>query len=89
MVMRLRPPLTRKLQEAELLGLFQDLEIPLIEVLLWMERRGVLLDVDELRAQGKELEILLEKPVRNSLLSPAGLLTQTPPRRCGRSSTNA
>jgi DNA polymerase-1 len=71
MVMRLRAPLTRKLQEAELLGLFQDLEIPLIEVLLWMERRGVLLDVDELRAQGKELEILLEK-TREELFALAG-----------------
>lgn len=71
MVMRLRPPLTKKLQEAELIRLFEDLEIPLIEVLLWMERRGVLLDVDELRAQGKELEILLEK-TREELFALAG-----------------
>ena len=71
MVMRLRSPLTRKLKEAELLRLFEDLEIPLIEVLLWMERRGVLLDVDELRAQGKELEILLEK-TRAELFALAG-----------------
>lgn len=71
MVMRLRGPLTRKLAEAELLKLFEDMEIPLIEVLLWMERRGVLLDVDELRAQGKELEILLEK-IREELFSLAG-----------------
>lgn len=71
MVMRLRGPLTRKLAEAELLKLFEDMEIPLIEVLLWMERRGVLLDVDELRAQGKELEILLEK-IREELFALAG-----------------
>lgn len=71
MVMRLRSPLTKKLEEAELLRLFEDLEIPLIEVLLWMERRGVLLDVDELRAQGKELEILLEK-TREELFALAG-----------------
>ncbi len=71
MVMRLRAPLTRKLQETELLRLFEDLEIPLIEVLLWMERRGVLLDVDELHAQGKELEILLEK-TREELFALAG-----------------
>ncbi len=71
MVMRLRAPLTKKLAEAQLLSLFSDLEIPLIEVLLWMERRGVLLDVEELRAQGKELEILLEK-IREELFSLAG-----------------
>ncbi len=71
MVMRLRSPLTQKLVEAELIRLFEDLEIPLIEVLLWMERRGILLDVEELRAQGKELEILLEK-TRAELFSLAG-----------------
>lgn len=71
MVMRLRAPLTKKLAEAELLPLFSDLEIPLIEVLLWMERRGVLLDVEELRTQGKELEILLEK-TREELFALAG-----------------
>lgn len=71
MVVRLRSPLTRKLKEAELLRLFAELEMPLIEVLLWMERRGVLLDVDELRAQGKELEILLEK-TREELFALAG-----------------
>lgn len=58
---RLRAPLTRKLGEAKLLRLFEEVEVPLIEVLLWMERRGVCLDVNELLAQGKELEILLEK----------------------------
>ncbi|MCS7216623.1 MAG: DNA polymerase I [Candidatus Bipolaricaulota bacterium] len=70
-VVRLRAPLTQKLREAELLRLFEDLEIPLIEVLLWMERRGVLLDADELRAQGKELEILLER-TREELFALAG-----------------
>lgn len=58
-VMRLRHPLTARLQEAELLKLFSEVEVPLVEVLLWMERRGVLLDVDVLREQGKELEITL------------------------------
>lgn len=70
-VLRLRPVLTTKLREAKLWSLFEELEIPLIEVLLWMERRGVLLDVDELRAQGKELEILLGQ-TRDELFALAG-----------------
>lgn len=71
MVVRLRPSLTKKLVASELLRLFEDLEIPLIEVLLAMERRGVLLDVEELRAQGKELEILLER-TKEELFALAG-----------------
>ncbi len=70
-VVRLRAPLTQRLREAELLHLFTDLEIPLIEALLWMERRGVLLDVQELMVQGKELEILLEG-TREELFALAG-----------------
>ncbi len=58
-VCRLRPILTQRLREAELLDLYKDVEIPLIEVLRWMERRGVLLDVDVLREQGKEIEVQL------------------------------
>ncbi len=89
MVMRLRSPLTKKLEEAELFRLFADLEIPLIEVLLWMERRGVLLDVEELRAQGKELEILLEKTRAELFALAGGPSTPIPPHRCGKSSTSA
>jgi len=58
-VCRLRPILTQRLKENELLELYEEVETPLIEVLRCMERRGVLLDVDVLREQGKELEIQL------------------------------
>jgi DNA polymerase-1 len=70
-VCRLRAPLTEKLRQQELLPLFQEVEIPLIRVLAWMERRGVLLDVEALRQQGKELEIMLEK-LRQELFALAG-----------------
>ncbi|HEC63278.1 MAG TPA: DNA polymerase I, partial [Candidatus Acetothermia bacterium] len=70
-VCRLRAPLTAKLREQNLLPLFQEVEVPLIRVLAWMERRGVLLDVEALRQQGKELELMLEK-LRQELFALAG-----------------
>lgn len=70
-VLRLREPLTRRLRENELIPLFSEVEIPLIEVLLWMERRGVLLDVDVLREQGALLGIMLER-AREDLFALAG-----------------
>ncbi|MBC7320731.1 DNA polymerase I, partial [bacterium] len=70
-VCRLRRPLTDKLREAGLLSLFQEVEVPLIEVLAWMERRGVLLDPEVLTEQGKELEVMLER-LRGELFSLAG-----------------
>ncbi|MCR4391455.1 MAG: DNA polymerase I [Candidatus Acetothermia bacterium] len=70
-VCRLRPRLTQRLREAELFPLFAEVEVPLIDVLRWMERRGVLLDVDVLREQGKELEVLLDQ-LRGELYALAG-----------------
>lgn len=70
-VTRLRRPLTEKLKQNELLPLFQEVEIPLIEVLAWMERRGVLLDPEVLREQGKELEVMLER-LKEELFALAG-----------------
>ncbi len=70
-VCRLRPLLTAQLREAELEGLFSEVEIPLIEVLRAMERRGVLLDVDALAEQGKELSVLLDR-LREELFALAG-----------------
>ena len=71
-VTRLVGPLRRKLEENDLMELFQEVELPLIEVLAWMERRGVLLDVDVLREQGKELEVMLER-LREELYELAGV----------------
>ncbi|MFH1609348.1 MAG: DNA polymerase I [Candidatus Bipolaricaulota bacterium] len=70
-VCRLRPGLTARLRAAGLQELFDEVEIPLIEVLRAMERRGVLLDVDVLQEQGKELEVLLAN-LRDALFFLAG-----------------
>ncbi len=70
-ITRLAPPLRKRLEENGLTRLYEEVELPLIEVLAWMERRGVLLDVEVLREQGKELELLLEK-LRQELYRLAG-----------------
>jgi DNA polymerase-1 len=49
------------LQERQLEKLFSQIELPLIEVLVEMERNGVLIDKDVLREQAKELEISLKQ----------------------------
>ena len=41
--------------------IYNNIEIPLIPVLAHIERNGVLIDPDKLRAQGKELEIRLKE----------------------------
>ncbi|MFO8034038.1 MAG: DNA polymerase I [Candidatus Bipolaricaulota bacterium] len=70
-VCRLRKPLMEKLRQAEMERLLEDVEVPLIEVLAWIERRGIPLDVDELRRQGVELESMIER-VREELFALAG-----------------
>ncbi len=70
-VCRLHEPLMRKLREGELDKLLVEVELPLVDVLARMERTGILLDVDELRRQGTELEIMLEH-LREELFSLAG-----------------
>ena len=53
--------LREQLVRADLLGLYEDMELPLIEVLADMEMNGVLLDVDLLRDLSKELQIKMAR----------------------------
>ncbi|MEE9240537.1 MAG: DNA polymerase I [bacterium] len=53
---RMRP----ELEEQGLVDLFNDLELPLLRVLLEMEQAGIRLDGDFLGGMGKELEVRLE-----------------------------
>ena len=48
LALRLRPILARKLAEAELDDLFDQLELPLVEVLVELEYNGIKVDVDRL-----------------------------------------
>jgi DNA polymerase-1 len=63
---RLMPILTSKLREQELSGLFEQLELPLIDVLAEMEHNGIRVDpgrLAELSRQYGERLIMLEKEV--------------------------
>jgi len=60
---RLRQVLEPKLKEAKLYELFQTVEMPLVSVLVEMERHGVGLDVDYLRGMSKKLDAELGRLV--------------------------
>ncbi len=55
MTLMLHQELMPKLKECEHLSLFNDVEMPLVRVLLRMERQGVRLDLDVLAEQSKAL----------------------------------
>ena len=52
----LGPVMSQRLSEQGSLKLFNEVEMPLVPVLVEIERNGFLLDVDRLHALGKELE---------------------------------
>jgi DNA polymerase I len=60
-IQALVPPLKGELERYELRPLFEEVELPLIEVLVSMERRGVLLDTTALAVVGRELRSQLER----------------------------
>ncbi|HOA23135.1 MAG TPA: DNA polymerase I [Aggregatilineales bacterium] len=61
MTLRLAEPILKELEEQEQLELFEKLEMPLVPVLIDMELKGMLLDVDYLRRMSKELGEVLEQ----------------------------
>jgi DNA polymerase I len=61
LTIRLKKNLHDRLKELGLLGIFKDIEMPLIFVLRKMEERGVLLDVKFLQGLSHEAEIELDK----------------------------
>ncbi|WP_199624486.1 DNA polymerase I [Paenibacillus alkalitolerans] len=60
-VHQLADKLREELRKNDMEPLYYELELPLSMVLASMERRGVKVDVDELRAYGKELSAQLDK----------------------------
>jgi DNA polymerase-1 len=66
MVMMLKPVLEYDLKQAQSLGLFQDMEMPLIPILAGMEMEGIGLDVPFLKEMSGRLEsdlVELEKKI--------------------------
>lgn len=58
-VTELAPDLAGKIAAAGIDGLFRDVEMPLVSILAGMERHGVLLDLELLKAMSQEIEQLL------------------------------
>ncbi|MGB9724473.1 MAG: DNA polymerase I [Chloroflexia bacterium] len=61
MTFRLKEVLEKQLVENDLRALFEEVEMPLVEVLREMERTGVLLDIPFLLQMSRELQHELEK----------------------------
>ncbi len=61
MTLRLRERLEQELHEREQEKLFTEIEMPLVPVLIDMERRGVALDVSALQAMSRELFTRLDE----------------------------
>ncbi|MDO9515868.1 MAG: DNA polymerase I [Syntrophales bacterium] len=59
-IFRLAPPLAQRMEESGLKELFDDVEMPLVEVLASMESAGVLLDCDLLGEMSGQLGQLLD-----------------------------
>jgi len=64
LISRLKPELKKKLEERSLSGLFNDLEMPLVEVLARMELDGIKLDTKVLGLLSKDLEQRLIKLIQ-------------------------
>ncbi len=52
--LRLRRPLAERLQEAQLEKLFDEVEMPLVEVLVELETNGIKVDIDQLAALSRK-----------------------------------
>jgi len=65
LVVKLKPVLKKALQEKELLGLFEELEMPLVSVLAQMEQDGIKLDLGLLKSLSRELEHRLIKLIND------------------------
>ena len=55
-VLRLWPLLQKELEKSDLGSLFQDIDLPTMQVLCGMEQNGVQVDVEQLTALGEELQ---------------------------------
>jgi len=60
-VWRLHETMRDELGEADLLPLYEDVEVPLIKVLGRMEKRGIALDVSQLESYSAELKTQIEE----------------------------
>lgn len=65
------PVLKKEIEQNEMEQLFYEIEMPLVKVLFDMEIEGIKVDVDKLKAYGRELDALIEE-VANKVYKAAG-----------------
>jgi DNA polymerase-1 len=59
LVLRLREPMTARLEAEGLLAIYEEMEVPLVGVLAGMEEAGVKVDTDRLRSMSRDMEAQL------------------------------
>jgi DNA polymerase-1 len=77
----LGPALTDRLAEQGSLKLFRDVEMPLVPVLTEIERNGFLVDVEELHALNKELELELDRMMETIVVLAGGAFNINSPKQ--------
>ena len=60
-LLMIKEQMQQKLEENNMVMLFNEIEMPLIEVLFDMEIEGITIDHEGLKAYGKELEVLINR----------------------------
>jgi DNA polymerase I-like protein with 3'-5' exonuclease and polymerase domains len=85
--LRLCPILTEKIREVGLKDLYEQVEMPLVEVLAAMEQKGVLIDLKLLKEMSGQFDHLLAQSERGSTHLRASASTSTRPSSCRSSSS--
>ena len=67
----IKQQMQQKLEEAQMMALFNEIEMPLIEVLFDMEKAGISIDPEGLESYGKELASLMNR-IETSIYEEAG-----------------
>lgn len=80
-VLELAGQLRDRLEERGQLRLYEEVEVPLIEVLAHMERQGILIDVEQLRELSKEMDLQLEGLVRQIYAQAGGEFNINSPKQ--------
>lgn len=81
--MKLKVLLEEKLKEKDLFELYQSLELPLIQVLLHMERAGIYIDIPLLEEMKKSLNVSLKKIEEEAYVLAGGPFNLKSPKQLG------
>jgi DNA polymerase-1 len=83
LTLQVRPVIESKLKELDVLNLYHNLEIPLVNVLRDMEYEGVRINPDFLQAYSRDLEQLISKVEKETYDKAGGAFNISSPKQVG------